>query len=444
MHHSGMTTAGKDYATEWKRTQPDLTVYRPATENGFDSVNQHFLVIVSPAGAWLAFWTRSADEGQANQHVVCSRSEDYGRTWDAPRVIDGPAGGTGGMAPDQSQGSWHVPEVEQDNIDIASWGFPIVVGRRIHFFYSKNTGKTDFRYDMSGVLRMRFSDDDGRTWSAETHDYAVADKAIDNPDPAVNKNWIVWQVPCRTAGGMVIAPYTRWSSPKCHGAGGSESFFFRFENIQAELDPGRLVIRTHPETPHGLTVPSASCPANSYCEEPAVAGLSDGRIFCVMRTALGVIFWSVSGDDGRTWSTPAPLLDRPGGRFLLNPVSPCPIYRMRDGRFLLLYYNNDGSANGGKVPAGYKYFRNNRYPAFITVGRERLDDPVQPLHFGPPKRFATSDGVPIGPGARTSVAAYPSLLEDGDRRVLFYPDRKHFLLGRHLTDDWLAECDPDA
>jgi len=240
----------------------------------------------------------------------------------------------------------------------------------------------------------------------------------------------------------VIAPYSRWSSPKYKGPGGSESFFFHFENILTEPDPFRLVIRTFPETPHGLTIPAPAQPPGSWCEEPSIVELSDGRLFCVMRTGLGVIFWSISADQGRTWTSAAPLLDKPGGRFMLNPVSPCPLYKLQDGRYLLLYYNNDGSTNGGKIPAGYSYVRQNRYPAFITVGRERLEDPVQPIHFGPPKIFATSNGVRLGTGGRTEVATYPSLVEDEGERILFYPDRKCFLLGRYITDEWLADCDP--
>ena len=55
--------------------------------------------------------------------------------------------------------------------------------------------------------------------------------------------------------------------------------------------------------------------------------------------------------------------------------------------------------------------------------------------------LASSDGVLI-PYGGTQVAPYPSLVDDGQERTLFYPDRKHYLLGKYLTDDWLADCDP--
>ncbi len=301
---------------------------------------------------------------------------------------------------------------------------------------------TDLRYDLSGVMRARCSDDDGENWSDQTFDFPIEDRAIDNPDPSMPKNWIVWQIPVVTSTGRVLAPYTRWASPSCPGPGGSETFFFDFQNVLSESDPSRLVFRTFPESEHGLRVPSYSVPAHSLCEEPSIVELSDGRLFCVMRTGLGLIYSSLSLDEGHTWTPPIPLLDSPAGGFMLNPIVPCPIYKLKDGRYLLIYYNNDGSANGGKVAAGYEGFRNNRYPAYASVAHEVPGDELYPLRFGKPKMLMTSDGVPIGPGGRTSVATYCSLLEDGKDRILFYPDRKHFLLGKYLTDEWLKDCEP--
>ena len=68
----------KTWSDEWKRTAPDIVVYLPEEENGFDATNQHFLVKKSPSGTWLAFWTRGADEGEPNQSVAMSRSTNQG------------------------------------------------------------------------------------------------------------------------------------------------------------------------------------------------------------------------------------------------------------------------------------------------------------------------------------------------------------------------------
>ena len=58
----------------------------------------------------------------------------------------------------------------------------------------------------------------------------------------------------------------------------------------------------------------------------------------------------------------------------------------------------------------------------------------QPIWFSQPEEILDTDGVVFGPKATASVAMYPSLTERHGARVLWYPDRKHFLLGRYLPD----------
>ena len=59
---------------EWQRTHPDLRVYLPESELGADAENQHFLVVPTLSGAWLAVWTMATYEGHADQRVVIARS----------------------------------------------------------------------------------------------------------------------------------------------------------------------------------------------------------------------------------------------------------------------------------------------------------------------------------------------------------------------------------
>jgi len=422
---------------EWQRTRPDLTAYIPSDIEGPDAANQHFNVVKTPSGSFLGFWTQSAFENASNQSVVCSRSTDRGHTWSTPQVIDGAK-----------------PE-DPDRTGLASWEFPVVApgllpdgGHRVYCFYNKNVGVDDGRPDTTGVLRCRYSDDDGLSWSEQTYDYPIAPNDISHPDPNIPANWIVYQNIFVTPGeGHVLAPFTRWASNSWDAAVAlnlnmlehwSEVCFLRFENILTEADPDKLVVTTWPKTPHGLQIPCPYRLGVSVCQEPSVQALADGRLICVMRSLQGMIYFSLSEDDGYTFDEPRPLCYEPGGNPLLNPIVPCPLYRLHDGRYLLLFYNNDGTANGGKSPVDGKC---NRYPAWVTVGREIPGERDHPLRFGPPKILASSDGVLI-PHGGTQVAPYPSLVDDGEERILFYPDRKHFLLGKYLTDDWLAACDP--
>ena len=441
----------KSWSDEWKRTDPDVVVYLPEEENGFDSVNQHFLVKKSPNGAYLAFWTRGADEGEVNQHVVVSRSTDKGRSWSRPRMIDGPpsAEDRDYQAPEQREGTWKTPDVSDEqgrrHAGISSWQFPIVAEQlgRIYCFYNKNEGIAEYRYDLCGALRGRYSEDDGITWSDETFDLPIRRTAIDIRDPDVPINWIIWQIPYVTSQGEVIAPFTKWPSHRdAPKPGGSECWFLRFDNILTEPDIGKLTTTTLPDGERGLRVPTYDNPSASFAEEPAMVELSDGRFFCVLRTAVGYVACSTSDDRGRTWSTAAPLYRDFGSELMLNPVVPCPIWKLKDGRYILYYCNNNGDANGGEFPCGYGCWRTNRYPAFISVGLEDPACPSRPIRFGPPKVIVDTHGRGIGPGGRTDAGSYCSLVEDGDDRILFYPDRKHFLLGKCLTDEWLADCEP--
>ncbi len=149
---------------EWERTNPDLLVYIPEKPGGLDHANQHFNVVATPGGAFLATWTTATRESNPDQRVVFSRSVDRGHTWTAPQVIDGPT-------PNDPPGT-----------GLASWQFLIVSSRRIWCFYNKNIGIDDARTADTGVLRGRYSEDDGITWSG-TFDFAIAPNAISHPGP---------------------------------------------------------------------------------------------------------------------------------------------------------------------------------------------------------------------------------------------------------------------
>ena len=63
----------------------------------------------------------------------------------------------------------------------------------------------------------------------------------------------------------------------------------------------------------------------------------------------------------------------------------------------------------------------------------------QPVWFSGLRHIADSDGVAAGPQNRAELGPYGSLTEHQGRRVLWYPDRKHFLLGKLIPDELLAD-----
>ncbi len=405
---------------EWLRSRPDILVYRPLAETDFDAENQHFIVCLLPSGTFLAMWTRASQEAAVDQHIAFSRSMDQGQTWSNPQRIDGPA------------------PADEKGTGMASWGFPVVAAKlgRVYCFYNKNTGYRGPGAAETGALRARWSDDDGRTWSKQHVDYPFARNDFSDPRPDFPQDWIVYQAPLYTKSGKVVAGYTHWANRTVHPKltaerrTASELLFLHMENILSEPDPAKLVIRSLPEG-KGIRLIAPPEPAMSVIQEPTVQELSGGRWITVARTLTGRIYFALSSDNGRSWGQPDILRYEPGGKPLLNPRAPCPLYKFSDGRFLLIFYNNDGGAGG---PLDYKV---NRTPAWYCVGREIRGQASQPIRFSQPRVLAGNDSKPIGPRGLTEIATYPSFFEYKSRRYFWYPDRKHFLLGKMITDEML-------
>jgi hypothetical protein len=424
------------FKDDWRRTRPDFNVYIPQAFAGSDYENQHLLVNRTPGGDLLAFWTAAMREGHVDQHVRFARSSDHGQTWTAPDALDGPEDGTD---------------------HIASWAFPVFSrSGRIYCFWNKHLGHKDYGRALTGVMRCAYSDDDGHTW-LPGGDLAVRRTDYDHPDPAVPCNWIVWQNVGRDSRGRILAGFTRRNSPtyfadclrRPQGLADWKNWwwyesrceFMRFDNIDDGPDPQGLQITFLPDDATELRVPHPGQPVVSYAQEPATVLLPDGRLFMVMRTWTGRIYYSVSEDDGHTWRQPEVLRHRDNGADMLQPKSGCPLYQMTDGRFLLFYHHNDGTAHGGDGPGDYLH---NRWPLYIALGEFR-PDARQPVWFSRPKEWITTDGIgkpptdDAGMTALNEVGDYTSFTEDDAGRILWYPDRKHFLLGKIVTDEFLAD-----
>ncbi len=414
---------------EWLRTDPDVIVYLPRGVN--DGDNEHFQVFKAPKSEeLLAIWTQSSVEGRGDNRAVIARSMD-GVIWSDPVTIKG-------KGPGRDEGQ-------------ASWAFPVVAKTgRIYCFYTKELDKIDARQS-SGVMGTMFSDDNGHSWQ-DGADIPVPKTKFDNQDPGTPPNWIVWQQPIRDAKGRWIVGYTRTSSETAVKKPGknwpdqdSRSAFIRFDNLDQGPAPKDLKLSWLPTDKEGLEVPHKVYPKISVSQEPAVVLLPDGRLFTVMRTMTGAIWYSVSDNDGETWREPEVLRYKDGGDEVKNPIAPCPIYRLENGRYILVFNNNGGKK--GKYNQFAKNWKTNqlnhlRNPAFIAVGEFRKDA-HQPLWFSKPKEILDTDGVVFGPKGTASVAMYPSLTELDGKRVLWYPDRKHFLLGLEITDDMLKGMSVD-
>jgi hypothetical protein len=148
----------------------------------------------------------------------------------------------------------------------------------------------------------------------------------------------------------------------------------------------------------------------------------------------GYIHYSVSADNGKTWTPTQMLRYSDESEGIPHPMSPCPIYRLSDGKFILFFHNNSGKRLGYDQQS--KKWEINvanvvRNPTYYTIG-EFKKDAKQPLWFGKPVEFLNSDDVAVPPKKSAEIGTYPSLTEFNGKIIFWYPDRKRFLLGKYL------------
>ena len=409
---------------ELARSAPDYVVYVPNSVDGstFDTGNEHFLVFDGPDDSLMCVWTQSSYEGAGDHRIMFSRSEDNGATWAAPIRVTGPERPRAGH--------------------MASWGFPLISkSGRLYVVWNQYQGIDDVIHQITGTMDCCYSDDMGKTWS-EPQTVPMPRSPHDHPDEKVPSNWIVWQTPIRDLEGKWFTGFSRWVSKAVRNEPHVNSWtawetvveFMRFENIDDDPEPKDIRLSFYAWGDKVLRVPHYTNPILSVAQEPSLVRLPDDRLFCVMRTMSGMIWYSVSADDGRTWLNPRPLLRQDHGEPILEPLCCCPIYEFDTGRYILLHHNNDGRFEGSTPEETGK----NRRPAFIALGEFR-PDADQPVWFSASKKLMDNEGQGIGPLKRTDIGVYPSTTRRNGEFVLWHPDRKFFLVGKRITADWLAD-----
>ena len=411
------------YTNEWRRTGPDRVIYLPKTSGGPDEYADHVHVFDTPGGDMMCMWTQGQFESAPNCHTVYARSADGGVTWTPPQPI---------------------AEVDHPTL-CRGLGFPLISrSGRMYCLYGNNKGGSE-QNSWAGPLRVHVSDDDGHTWPDSGVEYRWRSTRFDHPDPTVDPMCIVWQQPIRDAKDRMIAGLSRWSSYMVYPrpAGGNRNHLdtgcelMRFDNIDEGPDAKDLQITWLPDEEGTIRVspgiePDASR-GYSLAEEPGIVLLPDGRLWMNMRTVTGSIWYTVSDDHGHHWRPPEPLRYRDGGEKMLHPKTPDPIYRLADGRYLLFYANRDGH-DGDTGPWDMEA----RRPVCIAVGAFR-PDAHQPIWFSRARLLMDAQRVRVGVQNLAMMAMYSSLTERDGQRIVWYADRKHFVLGKHIPDAMLAE-----
>ena len=367
-------------------------------------------VVVNDDGSWtVVMTTGTGHEGATGQHVVSSISYDRGRTWS--ELVDIEPG--------------HGPE--------ASWALPLRVPAtgRIYVFYTYNKdsmrevktedGRTFDRVDSLGVYAYKYSDDGGRSWSAERYEIPMRLFACDRNNVYGGNVLFHWGV-----GKPFIhhdAAYVCASKVGCMGDGffaQNEGVLFRSPNLLTEPDPSRHTWETLPEGEVGLRTPEGGGPiAGEFNATP----MNDGSLYGTYRTIDGWSCHAYSRDDGRTWQSDW-MTYTPDGRRVKNPRSANFVRRFSNGKYLYWFCFHGGEPFRRHVREnqfGYAH----RNPIWMCGGIEK--DGL--IYWSQPEIILYDDKI----GNRMS---YPDFIEQ-DGRFYFTETQKRTARVHELDRDLL-------
>jgi hypothetical protein len=332
-------------------------------------------------------------EGAGGQHVVSMRSTDQGRTWEQ-RVPLEPADG---------------PE--------ASYAVLLKVpGGRVYAFYNHNTDRVGEvkredqgvykRVDSLGHYVFKFSDDHGRTWSAQRYEVPVREFDCDRTNVYGGKLRFFWNV----GRPLILGDAAIMVLHKVGAMGDgffaqSEGAFFQSKNILTERDPAKITFETLPDGTVGLRTPAGG---GRVAEEQSIVKLSDGSLYCVYRTIDGWPACSYSRDGGHTWTAPAYASYAPGGQRLKHPRAANFAWNCANGKFLYWFHNHGGRFVGelGANGKGGRSPYDDRNPAWLVAGQELATPQGLMIAWSQPEILLYDDD----PYIRMS---YPDLVEDG-------------------------------
>lgn len=365
-------------------------------------------VVITKDGNWLCVLTTGkGGEGASAQHIISTISTDKGRTWSTPVDIE-PANG---------------PE--------ASWVMPLAVpSGRVYVFYTFNSENLRYdakcndpkfarRVDTLGKYAMKYSDDHGRSWSAERYYVPMRLMRIDRENAYGGKLVYFWGVgkPVTTRHGAMFgfAKVGKWGLPG--GMVTSQGCVMRSANILSEKDPAKIQWDMYPDGDEGLRAPKGP-----VSDETNLVELSDGSLYATYRTIDGHNCQAYSRDGGHTWTPSAYATYTPNGRKIKHPRAANFVKKFSNGKYTLWYHNHGGEC---VLTRPWDYYKH-RNPAWITGGIERDGY----IHWSQPEILLYD----LNPD---TMMSYPDFIEDGGE---FYVTETNKTLARvHHIDRTLLE-----
>lgn len=357
-------------------------------------------------GAWLCVVTTGpGEEGHGGQHVVSVRSTDQGKTWTAPVDVEPSTGPEASYATILKIPSGRIYTFYNHNTDNIRW---VTADKPVY-----PDGRCT-RVDSIGHYVFKFSDDHGRTWSAQRYDIPSRAFEIDRNNADGGKLRYFWNV-----GRPFIHNGAAYVS--LHKVGGfgdgfftsSEGVLLRSENLLTETDPTKITWETLPEGAIGLRTPTGGGP---IAEEQSYCVLSDGSFHVVYRSIDGHPVCSYSRDQGRTWEPPR-YQTYADGRRMKHPRAANFAWRLSNGRYLYWFHNHGGN------------WYEDRNPVWLCGGEE-IDTPRgREIAWSQPEIFLYDDDTYIR-------MSYPDLIEDGGE-VYITETQKDVARSHHVPREFL-------
>ena len=242
--------------------------------------------------------TISCTEGRPGEHMVSFRSSDQGKTWSEFVTIE--------------------PYSNTSTANVSAYGSITARpdGSRIFALWIQNVNGIDhipggkpspgFRADMLGNFVWKYSDDQGRTWSAEHYKIPVPKSYIETVNTWNGSVQVMWEVDhIKQHKGMAMFAFTKIGHYAV--APPEEMYFLVSPNLLTEGDPTQVTWDMWPHGEHGVQAIGGTDPgAIGIAEEPHITPLHAVDAYhVVFRTSQGYLGTSQSqvGDPTKPWAT---------------------------------------------------------------------------------------------------------------------------------------------
>lgn len=360
-----MSVSSNAQTIDWRDVEQGDLIYK----NSY--IDQPYMLKLKD-GNWLCVFTTGAEsESRPGQHIVAMKSPDMGKTWSNPVKIEP---NTGPMS------SWAIPYQ-------TSYG-------RIYVFYNYNgdnvsevRGKPIRQAGLLGWYCYKYSDDSGLTWSEKRFRIPIRVTAADvfnEFDGFVQMFWGI-DKPHFLDGKVYFA----FSKIGKFVQDQSEGWILCSDNLDTEQDASEINWQMLPDGEYGIRNPYFQ----SVQEEHNTVILSDGSIYCVFRTALGFMGYSISRDKAKTWTMPDTLRYASALPNVMKNPRACPrLFKCKNGNYLLWYHNHGG--------IDFK----ERTPVWIAGGIEKNGN----IEWSQPEILLYTHNTKV------NGMSYPDLMEEND------------------------------